>query len=261
MVTEGMKTNCLPLHLFCSRRAVPSHVIEHLVMLNPSALLEPDERESRFPLHIATERGMSQEILDYLCNAQPQALRYADQDGNYPLHYAAMYSCSNTLRLFVEAFPDASRFPNERNRLPLHLMCTRFFEDEESCISSQDLKLLIKAYPEALRTSDRSGRMPLHLAAAHPHPKWEVLETLIQGNSSVLLCKDDSEKSPLLMAKKNRKHKGGHVIQSLAKCTLQEKRKEIPFFPAFMVSSTFSFASSRGGKGKEKVVIHVPQAA
>jgi hypothetical protein len=257
LISEGMKSNCLPLHLCCTRRAVPFHIIDLLVTLYPSALLEPEERGSRFPLHIATSRGMSQEIVNYLCNTRPQALQYADQDGNFPLHYAAMYSSSNTLQLFAHKFPQASRSMNERNRLPLHLLCARFFQEEEFQISSNDLKVIIEAYPDALQISDRCGRLPLHLAADDPNAQWDILETLIQGCPAALLHKEISKQTPLLLAKKRLKDKENpdhkRIISSLTKLTVQERRKEFPYLPAFMVNTTFPLSPSN--KGKEKTLI------
>ena len=247
MVYEGEHSICLPLHLFCSRRSVPLSIIDMLVTLNPSALLEPDERGARLPLHIATSTGISQDIVNYLCRALPQSLHYADRDGNYPLHYAAMYASSATLQLFCQTYPQASRSLNERKRLPLHLLCSRFF-DNDDFVSPHDFKLLIEAYPEALNVSDRCGRLPLHLAAEHPSITWGVMKNLIECYPAALVCKDNTKKTPLMLAK-NRFVKTDHeshqsLISNLAKCTLQEIRKEKPYVPSFMVHTSFPYSKT-----------------
>lgn len=245
MVYEGENSICLLLHLFCSRRSVPFIIIDLLVTLNPAALLESDTQGARLPLHIATSSGMSEEIVMYLCTALPQALQYADRDGNYPLHYAAMYGSPATIRHFVRTFPQAAGSQNEKKRLPLHFLCSRFFDDDE-IISPLDIEQLIKAYPQALKMKDRCGRLPLHLASEQTTMHWDHLNVLIKNFPSALVDKDEFEKTPLMHAKRRAvKNKEDHqsLISKLTECTLKEIRKEKPYLPSFMVNSTLAYSN------------------
>jgi len=137
-----------------------------LVTLHPPSLLQRETRVvGRLPIHIAVVKDAFPEVIhcQYLCRARPQSLQCKDEEGNLPLHYAAMHGSPQVLGSLLETYPHASAVPNTRDRYPLHLVCARCYDTEP--IPTQLLESLIQAHPSALQNLDRFGRTPMHLAA------------------------------------------------------------------------------------------------
>jgi hypothetical protein len=116
MVCQGENLKCLLIHLLSGNQSTPISVIDSLVTLNPGSLLQPEQRGGRLPIHLAVVKGASHAVVQQLCNARPQALQVADEEGNHAVHYAAMYGSSSMLRLIVQAYPEACRVLNQRDR-------------------------------------------------------------------------------------------------------------------------------------------------
>jgi ankyrin repeat protein len=207
-------------------------------------------RGGRLPIHLAIIKGASHEIIQYLCQARPQALHKADEELNYPLHYAAMYGSSSLVRLLVQAYPQACRVTNGRDRLPLHLLCARCFVSDADTVTPQDLQLVLDAFPEAAQACDRFGRMPLHLAAQIQHQQWSFLDTLIRHYPEALVHKDFSRKTPLLLAKGSTRNPSHHdlVVTCLTECTLRERRKQNPYLPPFLLMNARMHVTKKNRK-------------
>jgi ankyrin repeat protein len=239
MVCQGENSKCLLVHLLSGSQSTPISVIDTLVTLNPGSLLQPDERGGRLPIHLAVVKGASHTVIQQLCNARPQALQVADEEGNHPVHYAAMYGSSSILRLIVQAYPEACRVLNGRDRFPLHLVCARCFDAD--AISPGDLDFNIDAHPNAVEVCDRFGRMPLHLASEVQQPQRELLETLIRRYPPALVHRDKARNTPLMLAKKKRNFEDSQryelLVSSLAACTQRERKKQNPYLPAFLFVS------------------------
>jgi len=248
MVVQGENTKCLPVHLLCGQAGVPVSVIDTIVTLHPASLLVRDSRGSRLPIHIAmiVQQDPSLELISYLCKARPQALLIKDQEGNLPLHYAALCGSPSSLHWLLEADVDACRVANTRERFPLHLIAARCFDTKSThFISLSDVERAIQAFPQALLAVDRFGRTPLHLAAnlhhsvgakgkSRPPPhRWQLLQKLIDHASEALLMKDKAGKTPLQCAmnipkgsKKKFNKKNDVVISSLMESTYQERKRQ-----------------------------------
>lgn len=225
MVVQGENSKCLLVHYVCGLKDTPVSVVDALVTLNPASLLQKEQRAGRLPVHIAVVKDAFPEVVRYLCQARPQALQYRDQEGNLPLHYAAMHGCPLVLRYLLEAYPEACSKANTRDRFPMHLVAARCYDS--SPVPTGDLEAIVQAYPPALLQVDRFGRTPLHLAADVKHPQWQVLQVLISHAPEALTRKDKARKTPLACAK--RSHLGNKtndlVVSSLLEATNQERRR------------------------------------
>jgi ankyrin repeat protein len=243
MICQGETSKCLLVHLLSGSHSTPISVIDTLVTLNPGSLLQPEERGGRLPIHLAVVKGASHGVVQQLCNTCPQALQVADEEGNHPVHYAAMYGSFSMLRLIVQAHPEACRVLNQRDRFPLHLVCARCFDAD--AISPGDLENIIDAHPEAIEVCDRFGRMPLHLASQVQQPQWELLETLIRRYPTALVHRDKARNTPLMLARKKRNFDYNFedsqqydlLVSSLAEYTQREGKKQNPYLPAFLFVS------------------------
>jgi ankyrin repeat protein len=259
-VYQGENSQAMLVHLLCSRKKTPLYLVQTLVHANPSCLLQPEKLGGRLPLHISIMKGASVDIVQYLCQAQPQALKEVDIDGNLPVHHAANYS-SPALKFVIEAHPEACQVANRKDRFPLHLLCAATSSWGGDCLESEtavrDLQVCFKAYPKAIQLADRYGRLPLHLTcqAGAAHPSWDTLEFLIQEYSQALVTKDKSRHTPYALLKKCRASSASSaamedadvVLLSLAECTTRESKKHTRF-PIFVVRPSCSSVVSRRRK-------------
>lgn len=222
MVIQGENSSALLVHLLCGIKETPVSVVDALVTLHPTSLLQKDERAGRLPIHIAVVRDAFPELVQYLCKASPKALRVQDQEGNLPLHYAAMHGSAVVLQALLAAYPQGCQTPNSRDRFPIHLVCARCYD--ATPLPTKDLEALIQSYPEALVQLDRFGRTPLHLAASVQHPQWQVLQVLMEHTPQAILYRDKSQKTPLQCAKSGHNRSNDVVVSYLTEATNRERR-------------------------------------
>ena len=251
MVCQGENSTGLPVHFLCGRKSTPVSVLETLVKAHPSgssSLMTPESNAGRLPLHIAVLKGASLAVVEYLCQAEPQALSTWDQEGNLPLHYAAMYASDAVVALILRAYPQACHDANAQSqRLPLHLLCARSWGGcaPEHIIALGTIQTVIHEYPDALKVADRRGRLPLHVHCAS-EPRADVLQVLVEGYSEALLMTDASNAkwNPLSLARKfttatttadsNSNNGSSNVVLAyLMEMTNKERRKKYKFLAPF----------------------------
>lgn len=232
MVCQGENSKGLLLHLVCTRRHAPISVIDALITANPNALLQKDTSGGRLPLHVATLKGAPCETIQHLIRARPQALSMPDQEGNLPVHHAAQYS-TPIFKLLLAEHPQGAQVSNNKGRLPLHLLCTHCFDLH---VAPQELKDCYDAYPQAIQSLDRYGRIPLHLAC-QAHPRWDLLQVLMERYPEGLTVKDKSGQIPYQLAKLHYSHNQRDVVLcGLSDATVRERRKKGKFLPCFSLN-------------------------
>lgn len=207
---QGERNQCTLLHAVLLRSspkdqvAISIDTIDAVLTAHPSALLLPDTR-GRLPLHIALLRSASPFVLRYILKARIQAIRQADEDGNLPLHYACSYGTPTVALDILREWPKACQISNHRNRLPLHGLCSVWFDKDEvhGCKDNvspcwlQVLNTMLDMYPQAAWAKDRQGRLPIHvLCATHPHVPFNVLHVLITLHPASLLVGDVTGQVP-----------------------------------------------------------------
>jgi hypothetical protein len=177
--------------------------VDCLVTTYPGSLMRKEEGGDRLPLHMAILKGASLAVIRYLLEALPQALEKADCEGNLPLHYAAMYSSEQIIRLVADRYPAACRHANVKERMPLHLLCARNWDHQDyDLISLNQIHCIFTSWPAAVQHADRNGCLPLHVACSQPQPRWDVLNLLIEAFAAGLLHKDDEERVPLQICRR-----------------------------------------------------------
>lgn len=81
--------------------------------------------------------------------------------------------CGDTIKVLLNADPDAAKIEDNFGRLPLHIA----IDKDQPWIAS--IENLINAYPQALNRRDSSGRLPLHTAVDRQSPNIDVVKLLI----------------------------------------------------------------------------------
>lgn len=276
MVCQGENSTCLPVHFVCGRQSTPVSTLQALVQAHPSgtqSLMIPEGTAGRLPLHLAVlKKGASSlAVVEYLCRAAPAALQAWDQQGNLPLHYAAMYASDAIVALLLEAHPPACREANvPSQRLPLHLLCARSWGGcpPEQIIRLTTLQQVYQEYPDALKRTDRGGRLPLHVHCASD-PRADVLQVLVEGYGEALLRSDTSASkwNPLSLARKftatttgNNNNNGSSnvVLAYLIEMTNKERRKKYKFLaPLQAVGGKIVAARRRANNKPDPEALHL----
>mmetsp|Transcript_22740 Transcript_22740/g.50584 ORF Transcript_22740/g.50584 Transcript_22740/m.50584 type:complete len:478 (-) Transcript_22740:342-1775(-) len=149
------------------------HFMQYVLRTGSVALVEEllqGSRAAKFkdgmgqlPIHYCATHAQSVEMLYCIVDAMgvPAAQLMStcyDDDGNLPLHCAALGSCSlAVLKDILFSCPDAVKVPNKEGKLPLHLAALSS--------SVEKLATLFSAYPHAISTPDHNGWLPLQHAA------------------------------------------------------------------------------------------------
>ncbi|CAB9527080.1 Ankyrin Repeat [Seminavis robusta] len=230
MVCQGENSTCLPIHFAAGKKSTPVSTIDSLVTAHPGSLLAVESSGGRLALHIAVLKGASFAVVRYLCEAMPQTLGMADQEGNLPLHYAAMYSSDEIIQLLLKSHADGCNQANRSDRLPLHLLCARCWD--RNAISMETVQAVLMEYPEALKCADRRGRLPLHVACSSQDPRADMIQLLVPAYPEALLARDQSKGTPLDLARKFSAG-GGVVVAYLQDCSNKERRKKYKFLAPF----------------------------
>jgi hypothetical protein len=229
MVCQGENSHCLPIHFAAGQKSTPISTIDSLVTAHPSSLLATESSGGRLPIHIAVLKGASVAVVRYLCEAQPQSMGMKDQEGNLPLHYAAMYSSNEIVQLMVKAYPLACKVGNRSDRLPLHLLCGRCWDQDPIAVDT--IQAVLTEHCEALRWADRNGRLPLHVCCTSQNPRADIVQLLVPAYPEALLARDQSKGTPLDLARMF--PGGGVVLAYLQDCTNKERRRKYRFMAPF----------------------------
>jgi ankyrin repeat protein len=85
----------------------------------PEGTRETEGIYGRTPLHIAAEWGKTETVRLFL-EVWSAGMREKDYHGNIPLHLAAAAGRADVVRLLVERWPEGPREKNEHGDTPLH---------------------------------------------------------------------------------------------------------------------------------------------
>jgi len=186
------------LHLACKSNASPDLLRDMLLCCPEAATIE---KGGKTMLHMiveyvrAKETSMSTDSIRLLLEAYPEAVRIADRLGNTPLHYACYPTTDvEAFEILLQASFGALSITNEMKQTPLHC----------ACISNAPIPIvnaLIEANPHMVMNLDHLGNSPLHLACKYNTSAILMSRLLIeaeevlgvenyQGQTPLQMCKD-----------------------------------------------------------------------
>ena len=142
--------NVLPIHEAAVGGA-PLEVMQALVAAYPEGLTQVESSYQRMPLHCACRKNAIPQVIQLLCEAQPDACLAADSLGRLPLHYALSNGADpSVIAILMNCRPDAARGLDQRGWTPLHVACSMG-------ASVEVVKSILDAYPEAVLIKTRKG--------------------------------------------------------------------------------------------------------
>jgi ankyrin repeat protein len=174
------------------------------------------------PLHDATWFNAPLDVIEYLIEKRPEALRVRRYGRNLPLHLALLGECGpDVIHRLVGWWPASAEEPTPCGCLPLHLAVQRMQgsrtttvrwmqERTTSSITSAPcerdvLVQLIRAFPKALRKRGRGGQLPLHrLLSCTDGVTLQALTALVEAYPEALAVRDDQGLLPIDVAAKSK---------------------------------------------------------
>jgi len=161
--TESSKQ--LVLHIFQCLEGL-QHLVKFDQALLPMVAEEEEEDE-----HHQTERDTSS------TRGETQSVAEANREsvGRLLHEMITIYTlCGDTVRVLLQASPEAARVEDSYGRLPLHVAVDR----DQPWIDA--IQRLVSAYPQALNSRDGIGRLPLHIAVDRQQPHPDVVRLLLR---------------------------------------------------------------------------------
>lgn len=153
----------LPLHWAAVTDNVDVNDVRNIARADPLATVKGyNQPISATPGHlIAAVRHPRMEVVRCLYNFYPRMANAKDNDGDLPLHYAARYSESAEMMLFLlQANPAATKVRGEGNLVPLQHALYNEDPDKKGDI----VKLLLDADPSAASIVNADGDTVFHIA-------------------------------------------------------------------------------------------------
>ena len=149
-----------PLHFACCNKNVTLNLVQLLVDAAPASVRSVNNYVN-MPLDLLcmnekVNEATAVEILKFLIDKYPEAVRHADNVGFLPIHYASTLRSPEFCRLLIEAYPGSEQINTTDGNLPLHRACTKN--------SPATVEYLYQQYPEAIHHVDNRGRYPVHVA-------------------------------------------------------------------------------------------------
>jgi hypothetical protein len=155
----GFQGAVLPLSYFCATGHLLN--IQTAYHAFPEAIGQEDPWVGT-PLHYACYHNAGFDVVEFLMQKFPEAVRVTNYAHRTCLHMACMSDtiCRATLMALLDRYPTAAQLADQDGYTPFHLACWHG-------ASMELLLLLIQTSPSVVRMSTRSLQKPLHVASLH----------------------------------------------------------------------------------------------
>jgi len=169
---------CLPIHHLCCNIGLDDSTSIRLLhlLINSDALLRSVDDIGFLPIHHAVFHKSAKFCKELLALC-PETVR-AETIIGLPIHIATGFDRVNVqledtytriavsvIELLLECDPSGASAPDAKQRLPLHVACTAYYEHLPV------VKCLFDDYPEAIWAIDEDGNTPLDLARKRENKK------------------------------------------------------------------------------------------
>jgi hypothetical protein len=165
-----------PLHFASMNDSVSLQVVEYLVEQFPDAV-KTTTADGRLPLHLVCKsEAVSLALVQYLVEQWPDAVKMADQAGNLPLHLVSLNksASSEIVQYLVKQWPDAVKMADKAGNFALHLVSLN------KSASPEIVQYLVKQWPDAVKMADKAGDLPLHLCLSKGAPSLKSVQCLVK---------------------------------------------------------------------------------
>lgn len=165
----------LPLHFILEQEEEAKEVTLYLLDRYPEAAMFVGSF-GQFPIHLACRKCASLEVVQRLVQIFPGGLHVRCQEGELPLHKAAVGSSLDVVKFLVELHPEHLQCRNHYRLYPLHRAAER--------ASLAVIRFLVKIYPDAVSAAGSNGRLPLHYACGGCSPMFLETTSDVRASST-----------------------------------------------------------------------------
>ena len=153
----------MPLHAACNSKSATLQIIQLLIDAAPDSV-SCVTNYGDTTLHILcknikrADEIAARQILKFLLEKHPEAVRHSDNRGRLPIHYANWRGSPEFCRVLIEAYPGSERITDGQGALPLHHAC--LFG------SLAVVEYSYERYPDAIDhgTNGTGGLHPIHMS-------------------------------------------------------------------------------------------------
>lgn len=172
--------NRTPFHRLCANpRVTASHVAVISDGLRMARAASRTDSNGRLPLHIAcSNKAASAAFIEAVANLDPTALTTQSHNGSTPLHEACRLVAKPTiLTSLCKLAPRTLECRDERNQLPLHVLCGAGKDADLNEIKVAALSAAVEQHvgPLLALEVDADGATPLHLLCANANATPEMV--------------------------------------------------------------------------------------
>jgi hypothetical protein len=177
-----------PLSYFCATGHLLN--IQAAYTAYPEAIGQEDPWVGT-PLHYACYHNTGIQVVEYLVQKFPEAVRVTNYSHQTPVHMACMSNQISlpVVELLLEHYPTAAQLADQDGYTPFHLACLHGAKTEL-------LQLLMQTSPSVIRMSTRALQKALHVACLHA-PITETVELLLRRDPSCVRATDEFFQTPL----------------------------------------------------------------
>jgi hypothetical protein len=183
-----------PLHYACYHNA-GIQVVEYLVQKFPEAV-RVTNYSHQTPVHMACMSDqISLPVVELLLEHYPTAAHLADQDGYTPFHLACLHGAKmELLQLLIQTSPSVIRMNTRALQKALHVTCLH-------APITETVELLLRRDPACVRATDEFFQTPLHCAVQGKACE-QILTLLVQAHPGALFLTNDFDETPYKMAER-----------------------------------------------------------
>jgi ankyrin repeat protein len=183
-----------PLHYACYHNA-GYNVVEYLVQKFPEAV-RVTNYSHQTPVHMACMSDkISLDVVELLLEHYPTAAQLADQDGYTPFHLACLHGApKELLHLLIRTSPSVIRMSTRSLQKALHVTCLH-------APLLETVQLLLKRDPSSVRATDELFQTPLH-CAVQGNADQQIVQLLVQAHGGARYLKNDFDETPFNMAER-----------------------------------------------------------
>jgi len=228
------------LHIMASQRsAVPISFASKILAGNSDGVGTAD-KDGNLPIHVAATNAASSSILRLILNLFRAGASIKNSNGDLPLHLASTCGVGSeeSVQLLLDAYPDAVHMQNNKEQIPLHMVCSNEKASLSAFLSILDVHKksradapvldidgdtpltnaiknrvpheFVRAFHDSQRNfvriflqPDGRGQLPLHLALQLPGVDPEVVSIIIDAAPFTASVPTTTGHMPIQLATKN----------------------------------------------------------
>ena len=188
----------LPLHRACQRSKNTNEngvfsrleVIRLLLDAYPEGCMETNDK-GMAPIHFASARNPNLDIIQSICETQPDCLVLQDKLGWTALHHTcSLPDCGEIVAYLLEVNPGLAKIKTKKEDTALHKAAS-------ANTSTQVVQNLVDLYPPAILERNDYGFTPLHVLCRAEQPSVDLIRIIGDANQDVLNMTTNANEFPI----------------------------------------------------------------